>query len=311
MNVCIDRAIYSLQSQGGISRLWRQVTLPLHAAMPDAAFVEQEPADVFMSTYYALPANGARSVAVVYDMIAEQYSPIGYHHPDALAKREAIRFAEAVIAISEPAAADVRKLTGRECAVAPCGGGETLARALPSAVDDFRRRFGLDKPYILTVGRRGLYKNVQALYQAWRPWGQAAYLVTVGGEDNLPQDMAFDRAFPGVRKPLKLTDADLACAYTGALALVFPSFMEGFGLPVIEALACGCPVIGGEAIRYATGDAGIYVNVYRPLAIAQGLNEACDPAQRIERAVKGYARAKQFTWAGMAQAFAKVIRSVI
>lgn len=315
MNIHIDDHIFRLQQQGGISRLWRSLMPELAGALPDATFDADRPADLFISTYYRPAPRGVKSVVLLYDAIHERLPSVGRNHPDAMDKRAAIQEASAVIAISQSVADDCQRYFGRAAAVAYCGGSEYFTRALPSEVDAFQRRHGILHPYVLMVGRRGGYKNGQSLYQAWGLWqGAANHLVLcVGGEDSTPADAAFDRALPQRRRRLALDDATLAAAYSGATALVYPSLYEGFGLPLLEALACCCPVVIGAdgAGPEVAGEAGVYCDPLRPLSLAQALNQTLDPSLRLERAMAGYQQAKQFTWAKMARSVAEVIRTVV
>lgn len=313
MNIHVDRAIFGLQSNGGVSRLWRSLLPALQKAMPDASFDDSAPAELFLSTYYRMPPEGMKSIVMVYDFIHEHYPLLGRHHPDAVDKRRAIARADAVIGISQYTADDAMTFCGKPASVAYCGGGETFKRAMPAEVKDFKRRYGLDN-YVIVVGRRGLYKNVQALYQAWRLWPAHKHfkILCVGGEEQLPQDIGFQKSFPGQWMQARLSDADLSAAYTGAYALVYPSLFEGFGLPPVEAMACGCPVItsAGGSVPEVVGDAALVVNVFRPLEIAHALNALADPALCLELALRGYPQARQFTWANMAESLASVIRGV-
>ena len=172
MNIWIDDTIYRLQSHGGISQLWRKLTPALQAALPEATFDTRVTPDVFLSTYYQSAPEGVQSVVVVYDFLHERYPTIGAQHPDAVIKRAAIERADAVTAISQYVADDCQRFMHKTANVAYCGGSE-YQRALPSEVDAFRAKYNLHKPYVLTVGRRGLYKNINALYQAWGLWGRA------------------------------------------------------------------------------------------------------------------------------------------
>lgn len=316
MNIHIGDEIFKLQSQGGISRLWRSLIDPLKDSLPEANWNGASHADVYLPSYYSLPENGARSVVMVYDFIAEQYAPIGRYHIDAVQKRAAIARADKIVAISKYVADDCQRLMGKRAEVAYCGGGELFQRALPADVAAFKAKYNLERPYVLLVGRRGLYKNAQALYQAWPLWaGHEQHLIlAIGGEEPGAAEAAFTAHTPGSWRQLRLDDADLATAYTGATALVYPSFHEGFGLPVVEALACGCPVICGTvgSLPEVAGRAAYYADVFRPLSIAAALNAVVsNPALRLERVMAGYQQAKQFTWNGMAEVVAGTIRSVV
>lgn len=309
MNILIDGAIFQLQSQGGISRLWRSLLPALRDAMPEAINDLAVPPDWFISTYYKPAPLGVRSLVVVMDWIAERYPLIGQYHPDAVDKRRAVANATAVVAISQMVADDTRRYAGKVATVAYPGLDAEFGRVLPSDVTRFRAYIG--KPYILCVGKRGLYKNVQALYQAWALWGaHAGYkLVCVGGEDNLPQDTAFAGRYPDTWQRVVLDDYDLQLAYAGAAALCYPSLMEGFGLPLIEAQACACPVICDPSVHEVAGDAAYYVDTTRPRQIADALDVVTTQPDAT-RLAAGAAWVKQFTWTGMAQTIAGVLRNM-
>jgi glycosyltransferase involved in cell wall biosynthesis len=135
-------------------------------------------------------------------------------------------------------------------------------RAGDDTVRDFLDSMGLSahRPYVLVVGARLGYKNAARFYTALRSGapGEKPLLVLIGGGpvDNLVEQAALQ----GVEylHLQSLTDEQLAAAYSGALALVYLSLDEGFGLPVVEAMACGCPVIasGADALREVRPDTG-------------------------------------------------------
>jgi hypothetical protein len=212
MNIVIDDAIYHLQSNGGISTLWRALTPALQAALPDFTFDASQPADVFLSTYYQPAPVGAKSIAVVYDYIADRYPllralVIG---ADVLWKHAAVAQADAVIAISQWTASDVTKFTGKTASVAYPA--TSLERADHDAVQAFKAKYGLPDQYVLIVGRRGLYKNVNAYWQAARMMQPAPFTLYIGGEDS---------AVPsGMR--LRLDPSELAAAYTAVPGVSLP-----------------------------------------------------------------------------------------
>jgi len=308
MNILVDSAIFQLQSQGGISRLWRSLLPALRNALPEATWTAQQPPDWFISTYYKPAPLGVKSLVLVMDFIQERYPLIGAHHPDAVDKRRAIAEATALVAISQQTADDTQRFCGRPAAVAYPGVDASFGKVQPSDVERFQAYIG--KPYLIVVGRRGLYKNVQALYQAWAFWGAHAdyKLLCVGGEDNLPQDAAFAGRYSDTWQRMVLDDHELQFAYAGATALVYPSLMEGFGLPLVEAMACGCPIICDRAMQEVAGDAAIYCDVTRPRQIAAALNELLMPVPRMQHMMAGVKHAQQYRWEAMAQIVAGVIR---
>ncbi len=310
MNIHIDPAIFTIQQQGGISRLWRSLLPALRSAMPDATFDRMARPDVFLSTYYARAPLGTRSIAMVYDCIGLKYPLISPYRSDMIDLQLAVSEAQAVIAISRQTAQDIAHFLGRESVVAYPGVDEYFGQIAPSTVAAFQKRVG--SPYLLVVGNRGLYKNVQALYQAWAWWeAHRDYrVVCVGGEDTLPQDRAFAQRYEGTWLQMRLHDDDLRAAYAGAAALIYPSLMEGFGLPVIEAMAAGCPVICDPALREVGGEAAFYCSMTQPQQIAAALNDVLDAGHRLAHIQQGLAWAKRFRWTEMARIVAGVIREV-
>lgn len=305
MNLHVDNAIFQLQQQGGISRLWRSLLPTLRTALPDAAFTAERP-DWFISSYYAPAPIGVQSLALVYDLIVDRY-PLVPNRADSVDIHRAVAEASAVVSISEATAHDVERLCGKPSTVAYPGVEANFGKVAPSAVARFQAGLGL--PYVLVVGRRGGYKNVQALYQAWGLWGARSFfqVVCVGGEEPLPADMAFARRYPWRR--MVLSDDDLRAAYAGAHALVYPSMMEGFGLPILEAAVCACPVVADSRVAgEILGEAAFACDVMKPRSIATALDATLDPALRVTRTLAGVERSKPFTWERMAAGIADALR---
>ena len=310
MTVWIDHDIFAMQAQGGISQIWRNLRSFFEVQSRfQMSFQNDQPdhVDVFMPTYYRRAPHGVKSLVLVYDMIAEQYPAIGRQHPDAVRKRQAIVEAARVVAISGHVAADVLRFTGRPVDAVAYPGVSRVTGAIESSVlQDFKAQLTGNKPYVLIVGNRGLYKNVQALYQAWRFFeGRKDFkIVCVGGERELPQDVAFMTGYPDTLVHVALNDADKEVAYAGASMLVYPSMLEGFGMPPLEAYWRALPVVCGECMREVMGNAAVYCDVFRPQDIAAAMNKVLHgDVATGEVAVRG-------EWSAMAKVLLDTIGSM-
>ena len=275
---------------------------------------DEEGAALFVSTYYTTPI-ATPSLMLVYDLIPER---LGLDMSDPVwdEKRLAIEHASAYACISENTRRDLLELEprarGKPAEVVALGVDDFT---LPSEreVGVFRSQRGLDRPYFLVVGdRRGAegYKNVELVFRALRDWGEADRyeLVCVGGREEIEPDLT--RIAPRMRvRRIAPSDEELRLVYAGATALLFPSRYEGFGLPVAEAMACGCPVITTprSSLPEVAGDAAIYVDPDDPRALRQALVTVRKPSRREEMIAAGLRRAARLTWADAASAFANVL----
>jgi glycosyltransferase involved in cell wall biosynthesis len=149
-------------------------------------------------------------------------------------------------------------------------------------------------PYFLFVGTLEPRKNLAMLLEAWREVRRhhAVDLVLAGRRR---ADAPEIRPEPGLRLAGEVADAELPALYSGALAFVYPSLYEGFGLPVLEAMQCGAPVIASRAVEEAGGDAAIYAATPRELAEAMALL-ASRPDLAAAARERSLARAREFSW---------------
>jgi glycosyltransferase involved in cell wall biosynthesis len=149
-------------------------------------------------------------------------------------------------------------------------------------------------PYFLFVGTLEPRKNLPALVEAWREVRRhhPVDLVLAGRRradfPALPEE-------PGLRIMGEVADEKLPQLYSGALAFVYPSLYEGFGLPVLEAMQCGAGVIASRAVAEAAGDAAVYADT--PQELARAMREAAArPEWRAELGARSLARAREFSW---------------
>jgi glycosyltransferase involved in cell wall biosynthesis len=157
-------------------------------------------------------------------------------------------------------------------------------------------------PYVFYAGNRKPHKNLARLLQGFARSGLGTdiHLVLTGTpEQALSQQVTALKLAHRVVYAGQLTDTELAAYYRGALALVCPSLYEGFGLPPLEAMACGTPVVTSHltALPEVVGDAAVLVDPYDVEAIAWGMQRVVeDSTLRQELRRKGVARAQLFTW---------------
>ncbi|TAE69821.1 MAG: glycosyltransferase [Oscillatoriales cyanobacterium] len=279
---------------------------------------DEENADLFISTYYTTPLS-TRSVFMTYDMIPELMGQ-NLAHSEWREKHSGIRHASAYIAISANTARDLVKvfpqISSASVAVAHCGIDANFSPADREEIAGFKSKYGIAKPYFLLVGERvgwHGYKNGILFFKAFSQLANKFDfdLVCTGGKPVLEPDLQLYCSGITVRT-LQLSDSELRVAYSGAAVLVYPSKYEGFGLPVVEAMACGCPVITcpNGSIPEVAGKAAVYVDGDDVSGLVNALREIQKPAVRNSLIAAGLEQAKKFSWSKMAATVSSVLVQV-
>lgn len=268
-------------------------------------------ADLFTSTYYT-SAISTPSAFMAYDMIPEI---LGWdlNHPMWQNKHLAIKNASAYMAISENTAHDLVRFFPQIpleiVQVAYCGVTSNFFPANQQEINNFKTKYGISKPYFMIVSFGG-YKNTILFLEAFAQLysKQGFDIVCTGGGGLLDERF---RAYTSGNTVymLQVDDEELKACYSGAVALVYPSKYEGFGLPVLEAMACGCPVItcANASIPEVGEKAVLYVQDDDVQEMADALCEIQKPSVRKSLITAGLEQAKKFSWTSMANIVSSVL----
>lgn len=311
--VFLDRAGSAPRIAGIVTR-----TVPAYdAARPEAdrlllqRICDEEGAELFVSTYYTTPLT-TPSVFFGHDMIPERLGAPMHTEQSWRNKHLAIAHASASIMVSKNSARDLIELgpvrPGSPVHVAYNGCPAAFHPAAPDERSAFRAAHGLTGDYLLYLGeRRGFhnYKNALLLFRALARWPSARDMtvVLVGGNEAIEPELAALAPETRVLR-LSLDDDGLRAAYSEAYAFVYPSRYEGFGIPVLEAMACGAPVVAcrNSSIPEVAGEAAALLDsADDPQAMAEALEWLRDPAVRQRLTVAGLAQVKQFSFERMAR----------
>ncbi len=305
-------------SERALTILWHRLRLPI----PVEWFTG--PVDIFHSTDFVLPpVRQARTILTVHDltfMRLPQCAEAGLRAYLNKVVPRSIERADLVLADSQSTKDDLIELLG----VSPdkigvvYAGVEKRFRPMEGeiALERARKRYGLDFPFILSLGTLEPRKNFTGLIEAYalmrgrgqRVGDRGLKLVIAGGKGWLYDEifakveelgLAGEVIFPGF-----VADEDLPALYNLAELFVFPSLYEGFGLPPLEAMACGTPVVTSDrpSLPEVVGEAGLMVEATDPEALAEAMERVLtDENLRREMREKGLKQAEKFTWEAAAE----------
>lgn len=341
-SLIIDGIVFSLQRHGGISVYFRQLlarlardrvstTLTLHepvlqtqAAACGTRVSNQRgrwleryrsctlphPAALFHSSYYRKPSIAATpSVVTVHDFVYERCLPAGARRwSHSTQKFAAIRAAQAVICISRATHDDLLELVGEMP-------GQTL-HVIHNGVDDAFAPLPHETPerqFVLFVGLRAGYKNFDLALRALAHLPEYE-LVCVGGGPLRAEE--FVAAAPSVRNRVRhagfVCDAELNRLYNQAVCLLYLSRYEGFGIPVLEAMRAGCPVLCTPCRAVLEVGRGALTVVCEddPAAVAAAVLRVAEREQRSALVSAGLAVAQNYSWERTYQQTREVYRSL-
>lgn len=311
----------------GWTRNYRGRFLWVHTALP--GLLARDRADVVLSPFVESPVVRIPSVAVVHDLtplLVPRSCPPGYTFLFWLSLR-ILRRATLIVTDSEHTRDDVGRAglrLGAQVRTIPLGTSfGSLAEAVgrepgePIRAQLTGRGLNPSRPFVLYVGGFPPHKRVPLLLSAFKQLcGEFAHqLVLVGfGTARFRQELAREIELNGLQDRVTVledvSDRELACLYMRCDAFVCPSEYEGFGLPVLEAMACGAPVVCSDAasLPEVAGDAAVYFSLNSRDGLVMVLRAVLsDPALRAALAVKGRMRAREFTWDRTAAAYAKLL----
>jgi glycosyltransferase involved in cell wall biosynthesis len=328
--VGIDARAAARAELGGVERWARELSARLPALRPGGYAVLRPPPALAHRAGHAweqlvLPVRGARMRAllcpanlaplayrrtalVVHDAAALRH-PGWYSRAYAAWQRRLLpalaRRAWRLITVSEFSRRELQELLGVDAAVVPGGVDERFAAGTDP--EPARRALGLVRPYVLTVASHTARKNLSALVPAARALGADGVDVIVAG-GHRPQ-FAREEGLEGLRLLGHVDDALLPGLYAGAEAFALPSRYEGFGLPVLEAMASGTPVVAAQAgaLPETCGGAAVLAEPTGE-AFAAALGRLLrDSGERERLRAAGLARASAFSWDATALAIDRLL----
>ncbi|MET0650654.1 MAG: glycosyltransferase family 1 protein [Pyrinomonadaceae bacterium] len=296
-----------------------------------SAELRRRPVDLLHVQYTAPPLAPCPVVTTIHDLSFE-------HIPETFKRRSRVQLRLTVRATARRAAHVIApsEFTRRDL-VETYGLDPGRVTAIPLAVaphfrpvedagelERVRARYGIAGEYVLAVGSIQPRKNLARLVRAYsalrrgRGRSNLPQLVLVGKKAWLYGDTLRAIEEENLGESVLLTgyvsEGDLPALYTGALLFAYPSFYEGFGLPPLEAMSCGAPVLTGNltSLPEVVGDAGLTVDPFDPDALAGGLARLIDDdALRADLRRRGLERARHFDWRDTARMTLQVYRRVM
>jgi glycosyltransferase involved in cell wall biosynthesis len=290
-------------------------------------------ADLFHSPHYVLPLLGrVPSVVTIHDcihLLFPQYLPnrLAIYYAR-LMLRHAVRASTVVLTVSEASRADILRFypetpAARVRVVPNAIDDAILAPPTPEETERVHERYQIQGRFILYAGNIKPHKNIERLIQAFgqlksRPSFEDVKLIIIGDEIQRYGSLRRGVETAGVRQDVRffgfVPDTTLAVLYRTAHAFAFPSLYEGFGLPPLEAMACGAPVATSRisSLPEVVGDAALLVDPYDTADICQALERLLsDHALREDLVKRGRARAAHFSWDRSVRAVLDVYREVL
>lgn len=254
--------------------------------------------DVFHSSDWVQPPSKAKKVTTYHDVIPLKYPQ--WSHPKIIAvHKRRLKLVEKeidyVVAVSGSTKRDLMEVSSipeEKIIVIYEAAGEVFKRQKVTAVDQFRKKMGLPNKFVLAIGGIGERRNLKRIKEACKN-----YSLIVAGQ-NVPWQ-SYEK---------------LPLLYSAATVLLYPSLYEGFGLPILEAFACGTPVITSNvsSMPEVGGEAAEYVNPESVVDIENKLRIVMEDKKKRESMIKkGFSQAKKFSWQKCAEETAEVYKEVI
>jgi glycosyltransferase involved in cell wall biosynthesis len=306
------RAAYAIEGRIRTQALpWKNSYLRVPLALPKA--IRHDKLDVFHAQYVLPPFTRCKTLVTIADLAFEHYPESFPAVQRARCKwmiPSAARKADHILTVSEFSKRDISeryKISPDKITVTYHGTDERFAPVDPSrAREDLARKYQVSGPFLLYVGRIQARKNLIRLVEAFatlKKRGAPHQLVIVGKSDFQAKQLVAKIAELGLRNdvvfPGYVPNNDLPVFYSAAEAFVFPSLFEGFGLPVIEAMACGAAVVTsyGSSLDEVAGDAASLADPHSTESIVSAIDRVLrDDVWRAELRRRGLARARQFSY---------------
>jgi glycosyltransferase involved in cell wall biosynthesis len=273
-------------------------------------------ADLFISTFHTTSLE-TPSLLLVHDLVPELAD--SFDQTWLREKRYCTYHAAAYLTASNNTLRDLHEVypfsNRRPFTVVSNGVANIFQPVDAGAVTAFKDKWEVRSPYFLLVGRRGGHKNARLFFEAFSqlPDKERFSVVCCQGNDDALEPEFIELAQGCDVRLISLSDRELNVAYSGAVSLVYPSKYEGFGLPILEAMAAGCPVITcrNASIPEVAGDAAMYVDDADVQEMVRALEtvQVADVREKLISA--GFAQAKKFSWAQLAKEFSSYIQTAV